>query len=69
MNTKTLVLLVLVVSAFLAGCTSSNNGYQAYNQPPPQGQQAAVGGGCGVAPGGAYEDTPVSLLTDSDSGL
>lgn len=53
MNAKTLVLVVLLVSVFLIGCSQSPSGnYAAYNQPQgqqPQGGQY-VGGGCGVAP-------------------
>ena len=51
MNAKILVLLVLVVGVFLAGCSQSPSGdYASYNQPQQQGQQNQyVGGGCGVA--------------------
>ncbi len=51
MNAKFVVILVLVVGIFLAGCNSaSTNGYSTYNQ-QQQGQQQNqyVGGGCGVA--------------------
>ena len=70
MGTKTIVLSILLVSVFLIGCTSSKSGYAAYNQPQgqPQGGQY-VGGGCGVAPSGAYEDTPVQALDSSNTGL
>ena len=70
MNVKTAILAVLVFSAFLAGCTSSQTGYAAYNQQQgqPQGGQY-VGGGCGVAPDAAYEDTPVGALNSADSAL
>ena len=49
MNAKLVVLLILVVGVFLAGCSSANtDGYATYNQ--QQGQQNQyVGGGCGVA--------------------
>ncbi|MEK6946750.1 MAG: hypothetical protein AABX32_04025 [Nanoarchaeota archaeon] len=71
MNTKALVLVVLLVSIFLVGCTSSNTGaYAAYNQ--PQGQQQGdqyVGGGCGVAPQGSVADTPVGSLVSNNAGL
>ncbi|MBI2658634.1 hypothetical protein HYX05_00845 [Candidatus Woesearchaeota archaeon] len=67
MKIKTAILLVLVFSVFLAGCTSSNtDGYATYNQ-PQQGQY--VGGGCGVAPNAAYEDTPVGYLDAKNSQL
>ena len=67
MKIKTAILLVLVFSVFLAGCASSNtDGYATYNQ-PQQGQY--VGGGCGVAPNAAYEDTPVDALNSKDSAL
>ena len=69
MKIKTAILVVLVFSAFLFGCTSSKtSGYATYNQPQPQGGQY-VGGGCGVAPNAAYEDTPVDALNSKDSGL
>ena len=67
MNVKTAILVVLVFSVFLVGCTSSNtSGYAAYNQ-PQQGQY--VGGGCGVAPSADYEDTPIEAISSADSGL
>ena len=60
MNTKLVILLVLVFSAFLAGCTSSpSGGYASYNQPQGQGQPQGgqyVGGGCGVAPNADYAE-------------
>ena len=68
MNTKLAILLVLAISAFLVGCTSSpSNGYATYNQPQGQGQQQGqyVGGGCGVAPNAGYS-APVTV---SDSAL
>ena len=69
MNVKTAILAVLVLSVFLIGCASSQpNGYATYNQ--PQGQQNPyVGGGCGVAPGADYEDTPVDALNSANSAL
>ena len=63
MNVKTVFLALLIVGVFLIGCTSGQN-YQSYNQ-PSQGQQGQqqngqyVGGGCGVAPSGSYENTPM----------
>lgn len=70
MNSKAIVLVVLLVSIFLVGCTSSQSGYAAYNQPQgqPQGGQY-VGGGCGVAPSGDYGNTPVEALGSSNSML
>ena len=70
MNAKTIVLAVLLVSVFLVGCTSSQtSGYATYNQPgQPQGGQY-VGGGCGVAPQAAYEDTPIEALGIRNSQL
>ena len=67
MNTKALVLVVLVVSVFLIGCSQSPSGnYASYNQPAGQGQpNGAVGGGCGVAPSADYSE-PVQA---SDSAL
>ena len=68
MNTKAIVLAVLLVSVFLVGCTSSGtSGYTTYNQPQQQGQY--VGGGCGVAPSADYEDTPIEALDSADSAL
>ena len=70
MNTKTIVLVLLLASIFLVGCGQNKaaTGYAAYNQ--PQGQQGQyVGGGCGVAPSGAYEDTPVQSLGSAGSAL
>ena len=70
MNVKTAMLVVLVFSVFLVGCTSSqSSGYAAYNQ--PQGQQGGqyVGGGCGVAPSADYENTPVQALDARNSQL
>ena len=67
MNVKIVVLVVLVVSAFLIGCSQSPSGdYASYNQPQgqPQGGQY-VGGGCGVAPNTGYQE-PVSV---KDSAL
>lgn len=71
MNAKTIVLAVLLASVFLAGCASSQpNGYSAYNSPQQQQQQGQyVGGGCGVAPSGDYESTPVEFLGSKNSEL
>ena len=67
MNAKAIVLLVLVVSIVVVGCASkSQTGYATYNQ-PQQGQY--VGGGCGVAPSGNYEDTPIEALGIRNSQL
>lgn len=67
MSIKTAILVVLLFSVFLIGCTSSQTGYATYNQPQQQGQY--VGGGCGVAPNAAYEDTPIDALGLEDSAL
>ena len=58
MNAKVIVLLVLVLGIFLAGCTSSSqNGYAGYNNPQnPQQQGQYVGGGCGVAADADYSE-------------
>ena len=70
MNTKLALLVVLVVSAFLVGCSSNANQYAAYNQPGQQGQQGQyVGGGCGVAPSADYADTPIQALDSTDFAL
>lgn len=71
MNVKTAILLVLVFSVFLVGCTESKvNGYAPYNQPQGQQQNGQyVGGGCGVAPSAAYESTPIKTLDSKDSVL
>lgn len=70
MSIKAAIFMVLVFSAFLVGCTSSQTGYAAYNQQQgqPQGGQY-VGGGCGVAPDAAYEDTPIGALNSAGSAL
>lgn len=70
MNKLTATLVVLLMGVFLVGCTSSQSGYAAYNQPQgqPQGGQY-VGGGCGVAPSGDYENTPVEALDLVKSNL
>ena len=71
MKMKTVILVVLVFSIFLIGCTQSQSGYSTYNQPQqgqPQGGQY-VGGGCGVAPSGDYEDTSTEALGSADSAL
>lgn len=73
MNIRTTMALVLIVSMFVIGCTSSSkSGYATYNQPQqgqgqPNGQY--VGGGCGVAPAGDYMDTPVGKLGIAGSAL
>ena len=74
MNTKALVLVVLVVSVFLIGCSQSPSGnYAAYDQPRQQGQQPQggqyVGGGCGVAPQGNVADTPIESLVSNNAKL
>ena len=70
MKIKTWILVVLLVSVFLVGCTDSKTtGYAAYNQPQGQQQGQYVGGGCGVAPSGDYKDTPVQALGSGSSGL
>ncbi len=61
MKIKLALLAVLVFSIFLLGCEQSQTGYSAYNQPQGQ-QQPYVGGGCGVAPDGNYEDTPLAKI-------
>ena len=70
MKLKTAILLVLVISVFLVGCGKQYDtaGYATYNQQQGQ-QQPYVGGGCGVAPSAAYEDTPVKTLDSADSAL
>ena len=70
MNTKTALLAVLVFGVFLVGCTSSQTSeYGAYNQPQQGQPQGQVGGGCGVAPNAAYEDTPVKTVDSANSAL
>ena len=73
MNKKLLIAAVLLVSVLLVGCDSKSNynGYAASN-PSQQGQPNSgqyVGGGCGVAPSGAYEDTPINALNSVNSVL
>ena len=70
MNAKLAILVVLVIGVFLAGCNPKTTGYTAYNQPQgqPQGGQY-VGGGCGVAPSGSYENTPINSLGSTNLGL
>ena len=71
MNLKIVLLVGLLLSVFLIGCTSNTNGYAAYNQ-PQGGQQPSnqyVGGGCGVAPSGDYENTPIEALNSINSVL
>ena len=71
MNIKTAILAVLVFSVFLVGCSESKTGYAAYNQPQGQQQQNGqyVGGGCGVAPSAAYENTPIKALDSKNLEL
>ncbi len=72
MNAKAIVLAVLLASVFLVGCTSSQqNGYSTYNPQQQQQQQQGqyVGGGCGVAPSGDYESTPMESLGSKNSEL
>lgn len=69
MKLKTAILAVLVFSVFLIGCTQSQTGYAGYNQPQQQQGGQYVGGGCGVAPNAAYEDTPINALSSADSAL
>ena len=64
MKMKSVILIVILFSVFLIGCTSSQTGYSSYNQPQ---QQQYVGGGCGVAPSGDYGDTPIKALNSIDS--
>ena len=69
-NAKIAILMLLVFSALLIGCTSSQPSYAAYSQGAPQGQGGQyVGGGCGVAPSGNYEDTNTGAFSQPDSGL
>lgn len=68
MKMQALVLAVLLVGVFLVGCEKEVN-YNAYSQQPPPGQGAVVGGGCGVAPSGDAENTPVGAFGSGDSGL
>lgn len=65
MKIKTAILVLLVLSVFLVGCAPSPPGsYATYNQQQGQ-QQPYVGGGCGVAPSGDYEGTPVNAIPNS----
>lgn len=69
MKIKAVILAVLLVSLFVAGCKSSGqSGYAAYNQPQGQQQGQYVGGGCGVAPAGDYESTPIGSLDSAELG-
>ena len=66
MKIKLAILVLLLVSVFLVGCTQSATGnYAAYNQPQGQGQPQ-VGGGCGVAPSADYS---APSATDSQPAL
>lgn len=68
MDIRKAVLIVFLIGVFLVGCSESKtSGYSTYNNPQQQGQY--VGGGCGVAPSGAYEDTPLKALDSADSAL
>jgi len=67
MNKKAILLAVLIVGVFLAGCTSSQDGYATYNQ-QQGGQQPYVGGGCGVAPNADYSNTPITT-SELNSGF
>ena len=71
MKKTAIVLLVLVVSVFLAGCGQKDykTGYATYNQQQGQQQGQYVGGGCGVAPQAGYEGTPVESLDSANSAL
>ena len=69
MNTRIALLAVLVFVVFLVGCESKTSGYAAYNQPQQGQPQGQVGGGCGVAPDAAYEDTPIKAIDSTDSAL
>ena len=69
MNIKTAISVFLVFSVFLVGCSESKTGYAAYNQPQQQQQGQYVGGGCGVAPSAAYEDTPIRALDSKNLEL
>ena len=70
MKIKTALLVVLVFSVFLVGCTESKTtGYAAYNQPQGQPQGQYVGGGCGVAPSADYKDTPSKAFDSTSSAL
>ena len=70
MNVKLAVLVVLVIGVFIVGCSPKTTGYTAYNQPQgqPQGGQY-VGGGCGVAPNAAYENTPINSIGSTNPSL
>ena len=71
MNAKLAIFVVLVIGVFLVGCAESKpTGYTAYNQPQgqPQGGQY-VGGGCGVAPNAAYENTPINSIGSTNPSL
>lgn len=70
MNKRLSILCILLIGAFLIGCTQSQSGYATYNQPQaqPQGGQY-IGGGCGVAPSGNYENTGIGALNSRNSVL
>lgn len=62
MNMKKVFLVTVILGLFLlAACSKSQpSGYATYSQNPQQ--QQYVGGGCGVASDGNYEDTPVAEI-------
>ena len=67
MNVKIAILAVLIFGIFLIGCAQKSDytGYTSGGQ-PRQGQQQGqyVGGGCGVAPSGAYADNSAILSSN-----
>ncbi len=64
-----ILLGVLLIAAFLVGCSSTDKNYNAYaGYNGQQAQPAAVGGGCGVLPQVDYESTPAASFEQS-SGL
>ena len=66
LNQVILFFIVLVISAFLVGCSSNASEYVTYNQQQGQQQNQYVGGGCGVTSDSDY-DTP--LLDSSSAAL
>ncbi|MEK6942851.1 MAG: hypothetical protein AABX00_02205 [Nanoarchaeota archaeon] len=69
MKKTVLLIAILAISVFLAGCASKQGSYNNYNQ-QAQGQQGQyVGGGCGVAPMADYESTPVADFNNVDANL
>jgi len=69
MRKLTLLVVILVIGAVLAGCASNQGGYNNYNGQPPQQQGQYVGGGCGVAPMSDYESAPVADFNKKDTPL